>query len=67
MMCMDADTNICGVVSLSYHCSCISTDWGSHRAQTSYLCTYLYLLLYAYKAHMIDTSTSLDLILGGGQ
>ena len=54
-----------GIVSLGYHCSHITTYWGFHRAQTSYLCTYFYLLLCAYKAHMVDTKTSLNLILGG--
>ena len=48
---------------LGYQCSNITTDWGSHIAQMSYLCTYLYLLLYAYKTYMIDISTSLDLYL----
>ena len=42
----------------------MATDWGSHRAQMSYLCTYLYLLLYAYKAYMIDISTSLNITWG---
>ena len=53
-----------GVVLLGYRCSCITTDLGSHRGQTSYLCTYLYLLLYAYGAYMINISTSLYLCLG---
>ena len=51
------------LVLLRYQCSCIATDGGSHRAQMSYLCTYLYLLLYAFKAYMINISTSLDLSL----
>ena len=59
-------TWILGVVLLMYWCSHIATDQGSHRAQMSYLCTYSYLLLYAYKAYMINISTSLNLIWGNG-
>ena len=53
-----------GVVLIGYQCSHITTDWGSHRAQMSYLYTYLYLFPYAYKAYMLNISTSLDLYLG---
>ena len=58
---------IWGVELLRYQCCCITTDQGSHRARMSYLCTYLYLLLYVYKAYMIIVSTSLDLSLGNSE
>ena len=67
-MCLESDhssdTNMVGVVLLGYRCSRTATDRDSYKAQTSYLCTYLYLLLYAYKAYMINISTSLDLSQG---
>ena len=54
-----------GIWGLYYlGCSHITNDLGSHRAQTRCLCTYLYLLLYTYKAYMIDISPSLYIIWG---